>query len=119
MGDANERAKWIELITTITVQLRDKVDSIEKRLQRSEVEFAPIRNVMDKVEELHRLIDSIKEDITELRVLIAEMDPPSTKRKVEGMQDSVARLEVKAGIWGGIAGLISAVATALILLMKR
>ena len=119
MGDAIERAKWIELITTITVQLRDKVDSIEKRLQHSEVEFAPIRNVMDKVEELHRLIDSIKEDITEIRVLIAEMDPPNTKRKVEGIQTSVARLEVKAGIWGGIAGLISAVATALILLMKR
>ena len=117
--------EWVKIVVSNVGQLNDELKSLEKELKKSisnlEIELKTQDNKIDDIkislEEIKRItdkIDNLKEKTKDLEKSLSNFIS-----NISTIKEDIVSLKVKDGIWGGLSGLLSALAAAIIYALTK
>lgn len=127
--------KWADLVSktvdkiendvvNLQKELRDLAQKISTEINLERTEMINIKITLEELKRMNDKISNIKEDVVQLQPLLRDVEILKTLvealKSIPKMQEDITTLKVKSGLWGGLSGIATSVATGLIyFLMKK
>jgi len=101
-------------VKTLDKELKKSIEALEKELKTQDNKIDDIKIILEEIKRITDKIDNLKEKIKDLERSLSDWI-----KIISLVKEDIAGLKVKAGIWGGLSGLLSALGAAIIYALTR